>query len=142
VDKLTFYIAVYGAGLATLVFLWDIVKYNRDKTKLRVEANLHALVGPKSEIKIGIDMINDGRRPLTIVASGFKLDTDAPNVATAYDINLPIELNEGQKHTSFVNPNSVDITKVRYAWARDATGREYHSKKRPLKGWPSLQNGA
>ena len=141
-DKLTFYVALYGALLATLVFLWDVVKYKRDKATLRVETNIRALVGLTSQVKIGIDMINDGRRPLTIVASGFKLDADDPNVATAYDMNLPIELHEGQRHTTFVNPETVDTTKVLYAWARDATGREYHSKKRPFKGWPQLQAGA
>lgn len=141
-DKLTFYVALYGAVLATLVFLWDIVKYKRDKPTLRVEANVRVLVGLTSQTKIGIDMINRGRRPLTIVASGFKLNTDGPNIVTALNDNLPIELNEGQRHTTFVSPDSVDITKVLYAWARDATGREYRSKKRPLKGWPSLQERA
>jgi hypothetical protein len=132
-ERLTFYVAAYGAVLATLVFLWDIVKYQRDKPRLRVEANRRVLVGPKSELKIGIDMINSGKRSVTIVASGFKLDTEnQENIATVYDINLPTEIREGQRHTSFVNPDTVDTSKILYAWARDATGREYHSKKRPL----------
>ena len=140
-EKLTFYVAAYGAVLATLVFLWDIVKYNRDKAKLSVEANVRVVAGLTSQVKIGIDMINNRKRPLTIVASGLKLDTDGPNVVTALDINLPIELGDGQRHTTFVDPDAIDTTKVLYAWARDATGREYRSKKRPLKSWPRLQSG-
>jgi hypothetical protein len=134
-EKFTLYLAIYGALLSTLVFLWDILKYYRDKPNLRVETNLRMLVGPlASEMKIGIDMINEGKRPITIVASGFKLDTESQkNVATVYDINLPAEIHEGQRHTSFVNPDTVDTEKILYAWARDATGREYQSKKRPLQ---------
>ncbi len=133
-ERFTFYVAAYGAVLATLVFLWDIVKYQRNKPSLRVEANHRMLVGPRSESKIGIDMINAGKRPVTIVASGFKLDTESQeNIATVFDINLPTEIREGQRHTSFVNPDTLDTSKILYAWARDATGREYRSKKRPLR---------
>jgi hypothetical protein len=134
-EKFTLYLAIYGVLLSTLVFLWDILKYYKDKPNLRVETNLRMLVGPlASEMKIGIDMINEGKRPITIVASGFKLDTESQkNVATGYDINLPTEIDEGQRHTSFVNPDTVDTNNILYAWARDAAGREYQSKKRPLQ---------
>ena len=135
-DKFTLYLAIYGALLSTLVLLWDILKYYRDKPSLRVKTNHRMLVSPlQSEFKIGIDIINDGKRPITIVASGFDLDVpkSQENVATVYDVNLPKELHEGQSHTSFVNPDAIDPNKILYAWARDATGREYRSKKWPMK---------
>ena len=134
-SKLTLYLAFYGALLSTLVFLWEILKFYKDRPKIRVETNLRMLVGASgSAQKIGIDMISDGRRPVTIVSSGFKLDTDShEDVATVYDINLPVEIHEGQRHTSFVNPSTLEGHKILYAWVRDATGREYHSRKRPLQ---------
>ena len=134
-EKWVLYIAIYGAILSTLVFLWDIRKYYKDKPKLRIEANHRALIGPlKSERKIGIDIINESSRRLTIVAAGFKLDTESDeNMATVYDPNLPIEIGDGQRHTTFVNPNTIDPENILYAWARDATGKEHRSKKHPLK---------
>lgn len=133
-ENVTLYIAIYGAILSTLLFFWDIIKHYKDKPNLRVETNQRVLIGQKSERKIGIDMINEGRRPITIVASGFKIDTESDkNTATVFDQNLPKEINEGQRHTSFVNPETIDTDKVLYAWARDATEKVYRSKKYPLK---------
>lgn len=134
-EQVTFYVAIYGAILSTLVFLWDIIKYCSDKPNLRVRANHRLLTGPRmSERKIGIDMINKGKRPITIVASGFKLDTESDeNMVTLFDPNLPRQINEGQRHTTFANPERIDANKILYAWARDATGKEYRSKKHPLK---------
>lgn len=133
--KLTPYFAVYGAILSTIIFLWDIFKYYRDKPKLRVQANHRLLIAMhKSEPRIGIDMINVGKRPITIVASGFRLDTEShENMATVLDPQLPKELHEGQSHTTFVLPKEIDTSKVLCAWARDPTGREYRSKKRPFQ---------
>lgn len=136
-ENSTLYLAIYGAALATIVFGWDVVKYLKDRPTLQVKTNLRILLGPLgSENKIGIDMINKGKRPITIVASGFMLDTDPsePNMATIIDTSLPKEIFEGQSHTSFVDFDSVRLTKVLYAWARDATDKEYFSKKRPLIG--------
>ena len=134
-EQVTFYVAIYGAILSTLVLLWDIIKYCKDKPNLRVQANHRILAGPRmSERKIGIDMINKGKRSITIVASGFKLDTESDkNMATLFDPNLPRQINEGQRRTTFANPDEIDLNKILYAWARDATGKEYRSKKHPLK---------
>jgi hypothetical protein len=134
-EQVTFYVAVYGAILSTLVLVWDIIKYFKDKPNLRVQANHRVLTGPLgSERKIGIDMINQGRRPITIVASGFKLDTDLEeNMVTLFDPNLPRQINDGQHHTTFADPDRIDANKILYAWGRDATGKEYRSKKHPLK---------
>ena len=133
-EKFTLSLAIYGAFLSTLVFLWDIIKHHKDKPNLRVETNQRVLIGQKSERKIGIDVINEGRRPITIVASGFKLDTESDeNIATFFDPNLPKEIYEGQCCTTFVNPESIDTNKILYAWARDATGKVYRSKKHPFK---------
>jgi hypothetical protein len=134
-ERLILYLAIYGAVLSTLVLLWDVIKYYKDKPSLRVQANHRALVGPsKSEHKIGIDMINEGKRPVTIVASGFKLDTESyENMGTVFDPGLPKQINEGQRYTTFVNPEEIDMSKILYAWAQDATGREHRSKKYPLR---------
>lgn len=135
-ENLTLYIAIYGAVLATVVLAWDVLKYLRDRPHIEVKASFRILVGVQSEPKIGIDTINKGKRPVTIVAVGFTLDRppNEPNIASLIDSGLPTELREGQSHTCFRSLDAVNFTEVLNAWARDAAGREYFSKKRPLLG--------
>jgi hypothetical protein len=126
-------LAFYGSILATIVFLWDIIKYIRDKPRLRVKVN-HRLLGG-TEHKLGIEVANVGRRTITVVASGFKFAPALPdgNMATVYDRELPEELHEGQSHTSFASPSEIPQNQVMYGWARDATGSIWWSKKWPLR---------
>ena len=133
-DKITIHLAVYGAILSTFVLLWDVIKYFKDKPSLRVTANYHGLIGPlKKEVKIGIEIVNAGRRPVTLVSTGFELDTDSDeNIITVLDPNLPRELSEGQRYITYTNPKEFDSGKILFARARDATGRVYRSKKNPL----------
>ncbi len=132
---ITIYIALYGAILATLVFIWDIIKTIKDIPKIIIKANIHFLVGLKTNIrKKGITVINRSRRPVTIVATGFRIITKSnDNMATILDTKLPIELTEGKSHTSFLDSNEISGNKIYYAWARSATGKLYISKKHPFK---------
>jgi hypothetical protein len=83
---------------------------------------------------IGITMANVGNIPIEVVASGFKLYPESEHMAlTITDIRLPKRLEQGQSHTSYLKPEEVEADKLMYAWVRDATGKEYFSKKWPLK---------
>jgi len=134
-DKFTIYIAIYGALLSTLVFVWDIIKQIRDKPRLIVRCNHHMLVGPSgSKPRIGVTMINEEKRPVTIVASGFKLKTKSDkNMLTIADQELPKEITEGQSYTTFANYDQIDSSKILYAWVRTATDKVYRSEKYPLR---------
>jgi len=130
-EKVTTVLAVYGAALATLVFVWDVIKYAKDKPKLLVKVNPHALIGPLTrESKIGIEMVNTSRRPITIVSSGFELDIPTEeNIVTVLDPNLPVQLSEGQRYITYANPKEVAWEKIRCGRVRDATGKIHRSKK-------------
>ncbi len=84
---------------------------------------------------VGIEMANVGKGTITVVASGFKYAPPLPdgNTATIFDPNLPKEIHEAQSHTSFAEPSEVPTDQVVYGWARDATGRTWRSKRRPLR---------
>lgn len=84
---------------------------------------------------LGIEMANVGKGTITVVASGFRYVPPLPdgNTATIADPNLPMQIHEGQSHTSFVEPSEVPTDQVVYGWARDATGRTWRSKRRPLR---------
>jgi hypothetical protein len=128
-------LACYGAVVSTAAILWNIYEYRRKRPNLKVEANYGLIAGlGASQPTVTITMVNTGKEPLTVVASGFRLDTNSEeNVAVVVDPTLPTELAQGQSHTTFANYDGITAHKILYAWARDATGRKYRSKKRPLR---------
>ena len=129
-------LAVYGSILATIIFVWEIFKYIRDKPRLKIKVNYHILGGlGKVEHKIGITAINTGTKPIFIEAAGFELIPPLPDghMATVIDPDLPQELQAGQKYTSHANLNDTPVKQIAYGWVRDATGKIWKSKKRPLK---------
>ena len=129
-------LAFYGSALATIVFLWDIIKYGQHRRRLKVTVRHHVLMGPAArKHMLGIEMANVGKGTITVVASGFKYAPSLPdgNTATIFDPNLPKEIHEGQSYTSFEEPSEVPTDQVVYGWVRDATGRTWRSKRRPLR---------
>jgi hypothetical protein len=129
-------LAIYGSLLATIVFLWDVIKYICERTRLKVEVNHHILTGPgESKHRLGIKMANVGKGTITVVASGFRFSPPLPNgnMATIADPDLPVELNEGQSHTTYAEPSQIPQGQVICGWGRDATGRTWKSKKWPLR---------
>ena len=129
-------LAIYGSALSTIVFFWKIFTYLRDRPRLKVRVDHHALLGPGvREHKLGIKMVNVGKGKITMVASGFKYAPPLPDgsMGTIVDPDLPKELDEGQPHTSFADPSGVPQDQVLYGWVRDATGHIWKSKRWPLR---------
>lgn len=136
----TFVIAVYGAVLSSVVFLFELLKYYDDKPKLVVKtsASLFYENGDltKNKKKISIEMINPGKRHITILYCGFKIKSDSIiNMQQVIDPNLPKQLSEGESYISYADFVVEDFTKIVYAWAKDATGKEFKSVKWPLDGF-------
>jgi hypothetical protein len=134
--NLTTILAVYGSVLATIVFLWEIYKYIRDKSRLKINVDHHILVGvAKKEHKLGVKLVNIGGQSIFVESAGFKLKPplDNGNMATIFDPSLPKEIKAGQNHTSHANPDDIPSDRILYGWVRDATGKIWKSKKWPLK---------
>jgi hypothetical protein len=134
----TFVIAVYGAVLSSTIFLFDLFKYITDRPKLEVKTTLSLFYengAPKKEIKkICVEMINSGKRPITLLCCGFRIKTDSiMNTQQIVDLNLPKKLSEAEAYVSCTDFTEGDATKIIYAWAKDATGKEFKSVKWPLK---------
>lgn len=131
---LTSVLAIYGAVLSTLAILSDIRRHVKDRPEVVVEADHHVLfTAEKGVHKLGIRVTNKGPRPVTIEACGFRIDTKSKeNTVTVMDPTLPKRLGEGEPHTTFADPAEVPASRILFAWARDATGRVYTSKKRPF----------
>jgi len=128
-------LAVYGAVLSTVAIVMNVAKYIKDRAHVVVEAGEHVLMSSKvATHKLGIKVINKGRRPITIEGCGFKLDADSgENLLSVLDPNLPKPLGEGESLTTYADPSQVQARNVLFAWARDAGGRVYKSKRRPFR---------
>jgi|HubBroStandDraft_2_1064218.scaffolds.fasta_scaffold11147_4 hypothetical protein len=61
-------LACWGAGLSTIVFLWDIYKYRKAGPKLRFEVYAHNRMVPSSKQRVYIRSVvtNRGDRPTTL----------------------------------------------------------------------------
>ena len=70
------WIAIYAAVIATINAAWSIYSIWRDKPKLALKANLGFPSGPSGHgsICLHIEVVNKGRRPITVAGIGLKLD--------------------------------------------------------------------
>lgn len=79
----TDYIAIYGAVVATFVFMWDVVKWASSGARLRTSANCHVVYHDSRVIKVSqteygesrelaeycyIEVTNSGDQPATILS--------------------------------------------------------------------------
>jgi len=119
-----------------VAIVWNIIRDLRNRAKLVVKAQ----IGPRSigfdGIKadyVRVDLTNVGKRPLTVVAIGFKL-TSSNSWTSVHSSDLPKELGEAQTHPIYVLPQEIgQPEEVEFVFARDSSGRDYRSKKRPLR---------
>lgn len=138
---ITIYIALYGAILSTIVIIWDVIKYYKDKPKIKVQVDVGQHFSLKRyEDEIGVKIINVGKRRITIVAHGYQFKDKSENgEIEMIDDNLPKELLEGQHCQLFVDLNESFEHKILYWWVRDAAGEKYYADKYPVweerKSW-------
>ena len=129
----TLIIAIYGAVVSTLLLLFDVFKYFNDKPKITVKATPSlSFENSYEKKKISIKIVNSGRRPATISYCGLQLK-DAHN--QVIDTNLPKQLLPNESYISYSDFIESDADNIIYACVKDAMGREYRSKKWPLKGF-------
>ena len=133
-------VAWYGAIVATISVIANIIlgmiTLLRDRASIKIKIS-HCLLGygPKlnEDLHIFIEASNKGRRPVTLISAGFKLE-NGHNIVFVKSRELPKELTEGKSYQEWVNKKEIEKdcqklkTSIRYAWFKDATGRIY--KKR------------
>src|SRR3954454_25061714 len=71
------YIALYGAGLSSILFIFEIYKYFSDKARFRLEVvpSIEIFVDsekkPHYSGKVKLRVFNDGRRSCTFLEVGY-----------------------------------------------------------------------
>ena len=129
-DKYTLYLAWYGAILSTIVFLWtlfrDIISIRRDRPQLKV------IMGRGSSSGLtALTATNAGKKPIIIDLVGVTY-TDGSTREWGLGPSCSVELTEGKPYTATLDIPPEDQARILYAWARDAMGKNYRSRKKPL----------
>jgi len=75
IDLITIGIALWGAGLSTIL---AIREFTKDRRKVKVYCYKGSIALPQQEgsrfMFVGVDITNTGHRPITIVGVGFELE--------------------------------------------------------------------
>jgi len=139
-NLLTIILSLYGAIVSTIALVsvylaW--LAYQRDNPKIKVIVRNGIFPPPSLDggIKIFIDVINHGRRPVVLINTGFLLNNGSDFITfQPLGTSFPHELSEGKNCTviydqkamiDFIKEKNLSIT---HAWADDATGRRYKTK--------------
>jgi hypothetical protein len=137
-DELRNWATVLTAIFAFSAFLWQLITYRRDTPHLTVEArwgrfrwtdDSPAIKVPVCEITV----VSRGKDPPTLEACGLRFRNESPGIFRMTDETLPRKLRRYQKYVTRIPVEKDEMTKVLYAWAKDSTGREWRSKKRPFR---------
>jgi hypothetical protein len=111
--NLTTVLPVFLAVLSAVAIVISVANYIKDRAHVVVEAGDHVLM--TSEVathKLGIKVINKGRRPVMIDSCGFKLDAEnGENLLSVLDSNLPKPLREGESLTTYADSSEVQAKK-------------------------------
>lgn len=132
-------IAVYGAVTGTLSMIIALVALVfqgiatiRDKKKIKVSystdnvlyGNMVAPYKVDTEY-ISIDVVNTGRRPAVILEVGAMMYTKNRMVCTDILREGRFTLQEGEKKTSLMEQELLDLSKVIYFYAKDSGKKHY-----------------
>jgi hypothetical protein len=136
--------SLYGAIVSTISFLVAIASvyiawlaYHRDNSKIKVKVTNGFLLPPSLDegVKVFINVINHGRRPVVITNTGFLLNTGTDLILfRPVGVSFPYEVTEGQKCAAIYDLNELRKTTkeenvhITHAWADDATGKRHKTK--------------
>jgi len=133
-------VAWYGAIVATFSLLFVGLNYLRDRAKIKVKINFGYICTDaysNGAMKIiGIEVINKGRRSVTLHGAGFHLSDNRELwiPLPLFDLKFPYELNEGKSMTIHAEWDTIskdlDMNgiSIKYGWAKDATGKIYKAR--------------
>jgi hypothetical protein len=140
----TIIFSLYGAIVSTTSFLVALgsvyiawLAYHRDNPKITVKVTNGLLLPPSIDegIKIFINVINHGRRPVVITNTGFLLNNGSDFITfQPIGVSFPHELTEGQRCAVIYDLKEIiEATKeksirITHAWADDAKGKRHKTK--------------
>jgi hypothetical protein len=128
-------LSAYGAVLSTVL---AILHWRRDKGRFSISPEiLHIQIQPpgeKAAVWRLMEIVNAGRRPLYLENFGIILTSGALESMREREMEteFPLKLEEGQKHRSMTVEDKFASHEIKRLWARDTTGKMYHSGNNPF----------
>jgi hypothetical protein len=123
-------VALYAAVVSTLTGVVQISNYLRDRAniKVTVQHRMEIYRDPryKGKILTIVNVINRGRRPVTITTLGaYRVHPHNHFVLTDTNPALPHELTEGKNLVGILPSADMDFSTIDYWHASDAVGNSY-----------------
>lgn len=119
----------YGALVATAGIIISVFNFLRDKSRIVLKWKKGMrIINPGAGYKSGIDyisieVINKGRRPVTIGSVGYLGLNKQHGIVSQSLIEGAIKIQEGEKHSYTVEQRLVPLDNVAYFIAYDQTGK-------------------
>jgi hypothetical protein len=141
-------VAIYGAVLATITAVIQVLNHFRDRIKVLVKvrknmSNMSNMDDPM--VFVIVSAVNAGRRPVTIAGFSVKLLYRENERETAWYLpdvrpRLPHEIKEGGVVAAYLNQEGVDFNSIASWEAWDTAGRQFQLneaswQKRWLSSW-------
>lgn len=127
-EKITIYIALYGAGLSTIIFIWNIYLALKDKASLKISTTIGYLVNNQkvdNKTDFIIEVINHGRRKAIIDEVGF-INSKGKKIIVSLDKN---KLEETEKYNYVIKQDFLNENcNLKYIYCKDSLGKIIKSK--------------
>lgn len=152
------WIAIYGAAVATIVFIWNIYNWQKSRGHLKVIATLVKDHGSYTEAVeagtpsrlIRLDVVNTGKEPVTITALGgmtikpkwTQLFKSRPRFQlTGTSPSLPHTLTQTlQVHWLQEILGLEDFRKISAIYAQDSSGKFWYASSKNIRQINSVLN--
>jgi hypothetical protein len=149
-------LSFYGAILSTILALFKLLEYLRDRVKIKVTVTYNQKIVPiskpdsidgdtfdKSPSLIVIKAVNIGRRPVTIKIAGLMLPSGRgeknESLISYQSLNDVVDLTENKSHSFALYENDVqnhDLNPDKYiGYVIDAAGKCYYSHNALSRLW-------
>ncbi|MBN8584072.1 MAG: hypothetical protein J0M37_03190 [Ignavibacteria bacterium] len=134
----TFFLAIYGALLSTLIAFWNVYIYSKDKGNLKVDCSFTYEIGylARNEIHLSFTITNIGRRDVVVkgLAGTSKNKKKFLLFAGMNNTKLPKTLKPGEYVIEQIfNYKDLFSNKINTIYVYDSLGNEYFVPKKDIK---------
>lgn len=128
-------LAIYASVIATLNGAWALfIAVFKDRPRVRVKASdVTVLDKGQPRPAVEIEVINAGRRPITITTVAFDNGAKGLSIPLSFARQCPFRLEESQSKRLILD--ETPLLKPHKPMVRDAIGKEYPLKYRWTRNW-------
>ena len=140
-DAITTVLAVWGAVLATVALIWNILRDRKDKAVVEVSGAYGFTVGIQPSLDtFSVDAVNLGRRPVQIVEVAYETDQMPPGTRAILNTSprlvkghIPAMLREGEALSLIIARDSLPSGRLRALYVKDVAGRKWKASQKNLR---------